>query len=90
MSEDNPFHDYEDRPLFHLDECTGLMTELVKKFLQDFHLDQSDLNHLRWYVHQWVAAMPHKPADFERIKIMRQDELKKYCYFLLFWGIDPF
>lgn len=91
MNEDNPFLDYEDRPLFHLDECTGLMTEIIKKFLQGIALDQSDLNRLRWYVHQWVEAMPSKPDDYESIKTMNQEELKEYCYnVLLNWGIDPF
>lgn len=78
-------------PKYHMHEDSGRMSRIVYKFLKDIPLNQLELDCLRWYVHQWVRAMPRKPADYETIKIMMQDELKEYCFHtLLEWGIDPF
>ncbi len=77
-------------PVFHMHEVSGRMTEIVKKFLQNAPLDLDELGNLRWYVHQWVAFMPRKPADFDSILSMNQQELRDYCNVLLDWGIDPF
>ncbi len=81
----------EERVLYHMHETTGQMSAIVKKFLDQTTLMPDEIRSLRWYVHQWVAAMPCPPADYDRIKIMSQQELKDYCFnVLLKRGIDPF
>lgn len=81
----------EEGPLYHTRYVSGRMAEIVRKFLEQIGLNQLELDCLRWYVHQWVRAMPSKPDDYDRIKIMSQQELKDYCFnVLLEWGIDPF
>lgn len=78
-------------PVYHMHEVSGRMSEIVRKFINQIALNQLELDCLRWYVYQWVHSMTSKPDNYERIKIMSQDELKEYCFRdLLEWGIDPF
>lgn len=78
-------------PLFHMNEVSGKMTEIVRKFLKRQPLTYPELDKLRWYIHQWVDAMPTKPPDYKCILHMSQDELMEYStHTLLDWAIDPF
>jgi hypothetical protein len=77
-------------PVYWLQEQSGKMKQIIQKFLNDQDLNQYELEVLRWYYHQWVAAMPSRPDDYNRILIMSQRELKLYNMKLLNeYGIDP-
>lgn len=78
-------------PVFWMHETTGKMKRIVQKFLSNTPLNAEELGVMRWYVHQWVDALPSKPEDYERIRSMSQQELNSYCFnVLLDMGIDPF
>ncbi len=78
-------------PLFHMHEVTGEMTRIVKEFLEEKNLILINLNRLRFYMYQWVAAMPDKPPTYQNILMMSQAELMDfYVDELIPRGIDPF
>lgn len=77
-------------PLYWMHEQSGRMKEIVRKFLDNQELNEWELEVFRWYIHQWVRAMPSKPNDYAMILIMSQDDLRKYvATTLLGLGIDP-
>lgn len=77
-------------PLFWMHEQSGRMRAIVKKFLANTPLTRDELDTMRWYVYQWVDAMPFKPEDYHKIKEMSQAKLKDYIVdTLLDYGIDP-
>ena len=77
-------------PVYWMQEQSGKMKEIVRKFLENEPLNQYELEVLRWYFHQWVEAMPSRPDDYARILIMTQEELRAYNMRLLNdYGIDP-
>jgi len=80
------------RPVYWMHEGSGMMARVVKKFLKNEILAPGELTILRWYVYQWVAGMPLKPPDYERILRMDQEELKQYNFEVLVseYAIDPF
>lgn len=78
-------------PLYWMHEKSGRMKKIVMKFLKDTPLAAHELRILRWYVYQWVDAMPVKPLDYQRILRMSQEELKRYNGILVKqYAIDPF
>ena len=78
-------------PLYWMHEKSGHMKKIVMKFLKDTPLAAHELRILRWYVYQWVDAMPVKPSDYQRILRMSQEELKRYNLVLVKqYAIDPF
>lgn len=80
-----------DGPLFHMNEESGEMTRIIMKFLEGKQLDFLDLNILRAYIHQWVAAMPVKPPTYQNILMMDQAQIMTFLLDeLLPRGIDPF
>lgn len=80
-------------PLYWMHELTGKMREIVKKFLDEqsrLNMTDPEKEIMRWYVWQWVYAMPSKPLDFDRIKTMDMNVLLDYIWEeLLDYGIDP-
>lgn len=78
-------------PVFWMHETTRKMKRIVHKFLNSELLNAEELGVMRWYVHQWVEALPSKPEDYKNILNMSQQELNTYCSnVLLDQGIDPF
>ncbi len=78
-------------PVFWMHETTGKMKRIVHKFLNNTPLSAEELGVMRWYVHQFVDALPSKPDDYKNILNMSQQELNTYCFnVLLDMGIDPF
>jgi len=66
------------------------MKDIVFKFLNKLALNSYELEVLRWYVRQWIEAMPSKPQDFNKVMLMSQNELMNYLAGeLLEYGIDP-
>jgi len=89
--EDIKFNLSQGRPLYWRHEVSGRMAEIVRKFLDRQRLDDYELKIIRWYVFQWVDAMPFKPANYGDILAMSQKELLEYVTgTLLDYGIDPF
>ena len=82
----------EGQPLYWMHEQSGRMRQIVKKFLQNQELTPEELLIVRWYVFQWVDAMPRKPRDYDKILKMDQSTLKSYTYHVLVseYAIDPF
>ncbi len=77
-------------PVYWLQEKSGKMKAIVGKFLENEPLNEYELEILRWYFYQWVAAFPTKPDDFAGILLMSQEELRLYNMRLLNdYGIDP-
>jgi hypothetical protein len=77
-------------PYYWMHETSGKMKEIVMKFLENESLNLYELEVLRWYFYQWIAAMPSKPDDFSKVLLMTQEELKFYNMDLLNkYGIDP-
>ena len=78
------------QPVFWMHEQSGRMKAIVKKFLAKTPLTRDELDIMRWYIFQYVDAMPYKPEDYHRIKEMSQAELRDYIVdTLLAYGIDP-
>lgn len=78
-------------PVFWKDEIEGKMAPIVENFFDDVPLGPNDLKILQWYMYQWIAALPGKPENYQDVRNMNQDELKKYLHdVLLPMGIDPF
>ena len=73
-------------------EVSGRMASIVGKFLNDEPMDPYELKVIRWYVWQFVDAMPSKPDDCKRILEMSKEELKRYNWEVLVtkYAIDPF
>jgi hypothetical protein len=77
-------------PFYWMYEQSGRMKEIVRKFLNIERLNEWELDVFRWYIHQWVQAMPSRPEGFSKILIMSEDELRSYIvHDLLAVGIDP-
>ncbi len=77
-------------PVYWLQEESGRMKAIIGKFLENEPLEEPELEILRWYFYQWVAAFPTKPDDFAQILLMSQEELRLYNMRLLNdYGIDP-
>ena len=79
-------------PLFYMNDPTGKLKFIVKKFHNQAKLNQKELDFLKWYIIQWIDAIPLKPPDYQnKIRKMSQEELDKYCSEeLLDYSIDPF
>jgi len=41
-------------PLFWMHEQTGMMKDIVQKFLEEIHLTNLELKYLKWYIVQWI------------------------------------
>jgi len=82
----------EGGPLYWMHERSGRMRQIVKKFLQNQELTPEELLVIRWYVFQWVDAMPRRPRDYDKILEMDQSTLKSYTYHVLVseYAFDPF
>jgi hypothetical protein len=81
---------FDHMPFYWQQETSGKMKAIVVKFLNREPFNQWELETFRWYVHQWVAAMPSKPQDYNKILLMSQAELFNYVSDeLLGYGIDP-
>lgn len=79
-------------PLYWMHETSGKMQALIRKFLNGIQLSENELEIMRWYIFQWVDAMPIKPKDFSKslLDSMTQEHLNEYiCKVLLPLGIDP-
>lgn len=80
-------------PLYWMYEVTGKMKDIILKFLDEQkrqNMTDPEKEILRWYVWQWVACMPTKPLDYDRIKTMDMNVLSEYIWNeLLDYGIDP-
>lgn len=80
--------------LYWMHEQSGRMREIVKKFLsKDQELTNREIEILKWYIEQWVDAMPHKPPRWrERLAACTtKKQLKDYNWMLVSeYAIDPF
>lgn len=77
-------------PVYWKHETSGKMKQIIVKFLNREPFNQWELETFRWYVHQWVEAMPSKPSDYNKILLMSQADLFRYLSDeLLGYGIDP-
>lgn len=77
-------------PVYWKYETSGKMKTIVEKFLKEQPFNAWELETFRWYVCQWVASMPSRPPDFNKILRMSQKELYSYIAGeLLEYGIDP-
>ena len=60
------------KPLFWMDEQTGMMKAIVDKFLEEIHLTNLEMKYLRWYIVQWIdgivshTKMRYPEKDFEK------------------------
>jgi len=73
-------------------ETTGKLREIIIKFLHNMALEHKDLWSLKYYIIQWIDAMPLKPRGWECfIKNASQNSLFEYVMELnKEWGINPF
>jgi len=75
-------------------ELSGRMRAIVKAFFsddQDLTADEIDI--LKRYMAQWIAAMPQQPPSWRRelAVIQTKDELKRYNWKLVSdYSIDAF
>jgi len=80
------------RPVYWMHEVSGRMKRIVDKFLKDQPLSDWELRIMRWYIYQWVFAMPTRPDDFNTVLSMSQEDLHRYLHDVLIkrYAIDPF
>jgi len=73
-------------------ETSGVLRNIIMKFLQDIELTHKELWELKAYLIQWVDAMPFRPKGFKTyIENADQKYLLEYIFELQKeWGIDPF
>ena len=90
MSYGPPGFAFTGPPFYWRYEMTGKMKEIIVKFLNKIALNKYELEVFRWYVKQWIEAMPSRPEDFNKVMLMSQDDLMTYLSGeLLEYGIDP-
>lgn len=75
-------------------EQSGRMEGIVKKFLtENEELTSEEIEILKWYIDQWVDAMPVKPPKWREklAKCNSKKELRDYNWMLVRdYCIDPF
>jgi len=75
-------------------EQSGRMREIVRKlFSKDQDLTDQEIDILKWYIEQFVDAMPHKPPQWrERLAACTtKKDLKEYNWMLVSdYTINPF
>ena len=80
--------------LYWMNEQTGRMREIVMKFFsKDKGVTEEELEVLKWYVEQWVDAMPNQPPNWrERLAACTTKKaLQEFNWMLVRdYGIDPF
>ena len=80
--------------LYWMHEVTGRMRAIVLKFFktpQD--LTNRELEILKWYIDQWIDAMPHRPPQWREqlARCKNGQDLKEYTWILTRdYAIDPF
>lgn len=85
-----PGLNFDGGPVYWKFETSGKMRIIIVKFISRHPFNEWELETMRWYIHQWVAAMPSKPNDYNKILRMSQAELYSYIADeLLGYGIDP-
>jgi len=90
MSYGPPGFSFNGPPFYWRYERSGKMKQIILKFLNKQPFNQWELETFRWYVKQWIEAMPSRPDDFNKVMLMSQDELMSYLSGeLLEYGIDP-
>jgi len=75
-------------------EQSGRMKDIVLRFFSpDKPLTDEEIDILKWYIDQWVDAMPYRPPQWrEKLAACRTKKaLRDYCRMLLTeYAIDPF
>jgi len=70
------------------------MKDIVLRFFNpDCSLTDEEIDILKWYIDQWVDAMPYRPPRWrEKLAACRTKKaLRDYCRMLLTeYAIDPF
>jgi hypothetical protein len=90
MSRGPPGLFFDGGPVYWKNEISGKMKAIVVKFLDKQPFNEWELETFRWYIKQWIEAMPSRPSDFLKVMLMSQNELFGYLSGeLLEYGIDP-
>ena len=80
--------------VYWMQERTGRMREIILKFLRDgTDLTEEELEILKWYIEQFVDAMPMRPPKWrERLAACTtKKQLREYNWMLVSdYAIDPF
>jgi len=81
-------------PVFWMNETSGRLRDVVRKFFDpEANLDEEELRLLKWYVGQWVAAMPYPPHGWRELLEACRNESELHLFILdelLPMSIDPF
>ena len=67
-------------PLYWMHEASGKMKVIVTKYLEKQQMTPREEDVIRWYVFQWVDAMPKKPAGYGKILEISINELREYVW----------
>jgi len=80
--------------VYWMHEQSGRMREIVLKYFSSREdLTEREIEILKWYIEQWVDAMPHRPPRWREqlaaCKTVKQ--LRDYNWMLVCdYAIDPF
>lgn len=83
---------FKNQPVYWMHETSGKMKQIVFKFMTGAPLYEEELEIMKWYIFQWVDALPVKPQGFSRELIfgMTGEMLRDYVKGpLMDLGIDP-
>lgn len=81
------------RPVFWMHEVSGHMRAIVLKFFSETQpLTEQEIKTLKWYLSQWISALPSQPPRWRYLlrNCKTKQDLKKFNFDLLDYGIDPF
>jgi len=81
-------------PVFWMNELSGRMRAIVKAFFsEDQALNADEIDVLKRYLAQWIAALPKQPPNWRRelAACQTKEDLRRFNWELVSnYGIDAF